>query len=137
MPSFATQLLEIKPDMPDYKVAALIAGAMLETDRVPYMFSIDHNIGAPKFEACPLHYDFTYGKTVGIETMKRYEAREWIIRALLMGYNVTAAASDRKRKFGVAHRAPYGVAHSIKRARSRADFHAKLANGELDDDIPF
>jgi hypothetical protein len=94
MPSYKAQLLEIKPDEPDVVVATLAAGAALEIDRQPYCFSINHNVGAPKFAACPVRYDFRWGKTVGIKTMMATEALTWITEALLLGYTVTRAGCE-------------------------------------------
>lgn len=126
------KLLDITFGNSDAEVASMIADALLESDRLPYCFSIDHNIGAPKFAACPFHYDFTYGKTVGINTHDRQLAHGWIREAALKGYAVTRAGHHTP---SIKDKEGYGPAYTIKRCRERAEFMRRPADDE--DDIPF
>jgi hypothetical protein len=130
-------LLEIAPDADDPTIAALIAEALLESERLPYCFSIDHNIGAPKYEACPLDYDFAWGKTVGIDTSDRERAKQWLIKAMLRKYTVTLASGRMGFPPGIRFHAPHGSPHSISRAKMRAQFHQRPKPENNDDDIPF
>lgn len=134
MKSFKAQLLDATPAMDDIALAATAANAAVESERLPYCFSIDHNIGAPKFAACKLKYDFTWGKTVGIETSDKRVAASWIASALVLGYTVTRAGH---RTQGVQDRAPYGEAWSLSRIRERAARHQAPKPENDDDDIPF
>lgn len=115
----------------DEEVASMVATALLEIERLPYSFSINHNIGAPLFVACPLPYAFAYGKTVGICTQDRAVAFKWINDAILKGYAVTRAGYHTP---GIKDREGYGPAYTIERCRERAQFHRRPAD---DDDIPF
>jgi hypothetical protein len=127
------RLLMVADAHDDATVAAWIAEAALEADRLPYAFSIDHNVGAPKYEACPLTYDFKFARTVGINTSNRLLAKTWIIQAVKLGYTVTRAGH---RTPGIKDNEPYGFAYSIKRVRERATYH-QTPRVENDDDIPF
>lgn len=119
----------------DAELAEFAAEKLLETDRQPYCFSINHNVGPPKNMACPLLYDFVYGKTVGIETQDRVRAYRWIEQAILQGYTVSRAASDRQHKYGVARFAVYGPSSSLKYLRMQEEYLARVSSN--DDDIPF
>ena len=125
MTSYAQKLLGLKPDAHDVDVAVMIAEALLESDIKPYTFSINHNVGAPKYEACPLDYHWTLKKEVGIAMQSRVHARLWIIAALMKGYTVTQAHP----------KARVASSNSIARARSRAAYHQQPKDHE--DDIPF
>lgn len=130
--NYTARLLEIK-DESDSEVARLIAEAALESDKQPYCFSINHNVGAPDFKGCPLVYDFRWGKTVGINTMDRKRAYLWIVSALNRGYTVTRAGHKTQ---GIKDREPYGFAYDISHVRLRAFYHQQ-PKPENDDDIPF
>src|ERR1700757_4941011 len=93
----ATALIEqLKPDTPDADVAKLVARYMLESDRVPYWFSIDHDIGPPKYAACPVDFDWSAKKRVGIKTNNRARAEKWIAAAVLAGYTVSRETERQK-----------------------------------------
>jgi hypothetical protein len=117
------KLLEIQPHFPDRQVALMIAAAMLESDRQPYWFSINHDIRPPKCLACPVQYDWAIKDRVGIKTLARTRAEHWIAEAALRGYTVSREGGK-------------PLACSIAIARRRAEYHQqpKLEN---DDDIPF
>lgn len=112
-------------------VALLIANALLESDRQPYCFSINHDIRPPKNLACPVTYDWSLRGHVGIETWGRFTAREWIINALLKGYSVA--------KVHPKQRIVEGLSYSIETVRARAEFYQrpKAESTHDDDDIPF
>ncbi len=123
----AEQLLEITDATSVREIAVLVAEAMLETDRQPYAFCINHNVGKPDYKACPLEYDWHRGALVGIDTMNRTRALSWIGHAISRGYIVSTV--DRKHK-------PDGSSMSLDKARSRAAYHQR-PKVENDDDIPF
>lgn len=124
----AQRLLEINPTASDDIFAALIAEALLESDRQPYCFSINHDIRPPKNKACPLPYDWALAARLGITTHYRVRAREWIIQAALARYTVSQARAKTL--------ALHGLSLSIRTARARAEYHQR-PNKENDDDIPF
>jgi hypothetical protein len=139
--SAAQALLEIKSHTPDQAVAGLIVNALLESDRQPYCFAINHDVRPPKCLACPLEYDWSLKDHVGIETPDRRKAEHWITQAVLKGYTVSMAGVSGRNVASPRHQ-PYGATMSIPWARKRAKWHqsdlARKASGEdLDDDIPF
>jgi hypothetical protein len=97
---------------------------MLETDRTPYVFSINQNIRPPLCLACPVAYDWAIKDRVGINTLDRQRAWDWIVHAVILGYSVERT-NDKS-----------ALTLSIAIARRRAEYHQrpKLAD---DDDIPF
>lgn len=101
----------------------MIADAMLESDRQPYWFSINHNPGPPKCLACPVDYDWVLKGRVGIKTPNRRRAHAWIMRAALHGYEIAREGGK-------------PLTFSLAIVRRRAHYHQtpKLEN---DDDIPF
>ena len=123
MKSLAQLLLEIEPDASDRKIATLIGDRMTENERVPYIFSIQHDIRPPKNLRCPVRYDWALKDRVGIHTTDKPTARRWITEACLHGFSVT---SD-----GV-----YPLTFSIAIARRRAEFHQHPPVYD-DGDIPF
>lgn len=98
--------------------------------RRPIKVTINHNIGPPKYEACPLYYSLRIGREVGIEHDDCTSVREWIVSALLRGY-IVSRYSQRGFEGAV----------SVQRARETAKYHEGLArrtrNMDGDDDIPF
>jgi hypothetical protein len=104
----------------DNEIARLVALYMLEMERIPYWFSIDHDIRPPAMRACPVRFDWAKKDRVGIKTNIRPMAEAWIIEAALHGYTV-------QRDNGTP------LTMSIKRAREIA----KWAQTPDDDDIPF
>lgn len=125
MSQASERLWGIDDELPSVAVAALIADYLLESDRLPYAFSIDHNVGPPGYKRCPMHYEWKLGKTVGIETAYRNVARQWLIDAAMKGFTVS--------RVGLNHK-PDGPSNSIERARSRANTRRFKFD---DDDIPF
>ena len=122
--SAASQLAAIDGSQTDEAIALLIAEALLESDRQPYCFGINHDVRAPNYEPCPYRYDWRLGGTVGIETDIHLRAKLWITHALIGGYDVFRA-SVRTHK-------PESGPHSIKRCRVTAEYRRRP-----DDDIPF
>jgi hypothetical protein len=125
MSQASDRLLKIDDSISSAEIATMIADYLLESDRLPYAFSIDHNVGPPHYRACPLRYDWKLGKTVGIETENSHVARQWLVEAAMNGFIVSRV--DRKHK-------PDGPSNSIERARSRANTRRFKFD---DDDIPF
>jgi hypothetical protein len=121
------RLLEIDDAVSSAQVAVLIADYLLESDRIPYCFSIDHNVGPPRYTKCPVQYHWGHKKTVGILSTDLQWTRGWITEALLAGYTVSRV--DRKHR-------PDGPASNIEAARRRAATHRTLRDLP-DDDIPF
>lgn len=123
--NYATALLAITPAVPDRAVAYMIAGYLLESDRTPYWFSINHNPGPPRNLACPVEYDWTLKGRVGIKTQVRLLACKWIERAALAGYEISREGGK-------------PLTASIASARRRAEY-AQRPKPEInnDDDIPF
>lgn len=117
------RLLMLKPDAQDRLISQMIAEAMLETDRQPYWFSINHDIRPPKNLACPLHYDWILKDRVGIKTLVRETARKWIAAAAMHGYQIS-------REGG------HPLTTSIAIARRRAENHQRPRTDD-EDDIPF
>lgn len=132
--NYAAALKEIRLDAPLDHVADLAANAAVESERIPYCFSINHNVGAPHYKSCPLRYDFKWGKTVGIKTNDKVVAHAWIRSALVLGYSVNRAGA---RTQGIIDHAPYGETWEITRIRERAVRHQNPPKLENDDDIPF
>lgn len=128
------RLAEIDANWSDDQVAALIAEVLTESEREPYCFVMNHNAGKPDYLACPLRYDFTFQNQVGIETMFKGDAMTWLVKALKLGYVVSAAGPEIRRHSGLKPKHPYGDTYSIKRARERADIKRRVLD---DDDIPF
>ncbi len=122
--SDSARLLEIKPDLPARNVSEMIAAAMLETDRQPYWFSINHDIRPPKCLACPLHYDWALKDRVGIKTLNRERAHKWIANAAFRGYQVNREGGR-------------PLTLSLEIARRRAEYHQRPKPEIDDDDIPF
>ena len=113
-----TLIERLLPTATDEQVARLVAMYLLEADRQPYWFSIDHDIRPPKMAACPVDFDWAKKDRVGIKTDSKARATEWIKNAALTGYTVQRDNGD-------------PLTMSIKRARQRASF------AQSDDDIPF
>lgn len=133
--SYQVKLLAITNATPDSEVAKLIACAMLETDKLPYAFSINHNIGPPDNKRCPLEFDWSYKNTVGIETMDNLVAMNWLTRAALGGYVLTGAVPAKGfRGPGQKVHDRLGAPYSIVNARRRAEWAQAPKN---DYDIPF
>src|SRR6266704_2725346 len=91
--SESAKLLEIRPETTDRQIALMIAAALLESERQPYCFAINHDIRPPKHKACPLDYDWALKDHVGIETQDRRKAERWLARAALKGYTISPAGS--------------------------------------------
>jgi len=115
-------LLDISPDASDRKIANLIAEYMLETDRTPYVFSINHSVRPPLCLPCPVPYDWTIKDRVGINSTDKERARRWIIQAAMLGYSVERTGDKT------------ALTMSIAIARRRAKYHQMSSN---DDIIPF
>lgn len=121
--SDSARLLTITADNSDRNVANMIAAAMLETDRQPYWFSINHDVRPPKCLACPVHYDWNLKDRVGIKTLVRERAFDWIASAAMHGYQINREGGK-------------PLTSSIAIARRRAEM-AQRPKLENDDDIPF
>lgn len=119
----ALALLTITSGHDDTVVARMIADYMMESDRQPYWFSINHNPGPPRNLACPVDYDWVLKGRVGIKTLDKRRAHAWIVRAVSHGYDISREGGK-------------PLTSSIAIARRRAENHQrpKLEN---DDDIPF
>lgn len=107
----------------DRNVSEMIAAMMLEIDRKPYWYTINHDIRPPKNMACPLYYDYALKDRVGIKTLVRERARKWIARAALLGYTVAREGGK-------------PLTSSLEIARRRAANHQRPPL-ENDNDIPF
>lgn len=116
----SAKLLDITRATSDRQVAMILAEAMLERDRVPYWFSINHDIRPPKCLACPLDYDWSLKGRVGIKTLARTRALKWITDAALAGYEISREGGR-------------PLTSSLVIARRRAEYHQTPD----DDDIPF
>jgi|ERR1035437_125899 hypothetical protein len=125
MKSIGQRLLDIPPSASDQMVAMMLADKCIALADRPFHFAINHDIRPPKNLACPLRYDWTRKDHVGVETKNALEIRQWLTKALLLGYTVQQMNERRK---GI------GFTHSIAIARRRAALHQMLENG---DDIPF
>lgn len=143
--SAAQKLLDIQPHASDQAVAVFIAEALLESDRQPYCFAINHDIRPPKCLACPLEYDWSLKDHVGIETQDRRKAEHWITQAALKGYTVAPAGMSGHNQAFPRHQ-QYGLTYNIANVRRRAEWHQgeetrraayKAAGKDMDDDIPF
>ena len=122
----ATALIEVlKPDTPDSMVATLVALYMLESERQPYWFSINHDIRPPAMKRCPLEFDWAIRDRVGIKTNIRPRAEKWIIDAALAGYNVSREGREPS------------LTMSLARARQRAWYAQHKPEIGDDDTIPF
>lgn len=135
MTSYTSQLDDITEHWTDQRVADLLALAIVEPERIPYCFLIDHNTRGPGFPASPVAYDFETKGGVGIETMDKEKAREWLAKAILLGYTAHHAGPEQRRRSGLKPRQPYGDSYSIRRARQRADWKRRPQDDT--DDIPF
>lgn len=133
--SETAKLLEIQPTTPNRQVALMIAAALLESERQPYCFAINHDIRPPKNKPCPLDYDWALKGHVGIETQDRRKAEAWLARAAIRGYTISPAGTSLRNSTAPCHQ-PYGTTASIAIARRRAEWHQK-PQSEKDDDIPF
>ena len=121
----ATALIEqLKPDASDRDVAKLVALYLMESDRQPQWFSINHDIRPPAMKRCPLSFDWAVKDRVGIKTNIRPRAAQWIIDAALAGYIISREG-----------RGP-DLTMSLARARQRA-WYAQHKPVLGDDDIPF
>lgn len=110
---------------PDAGVAKLVALYMLETERIPYWFSINHDIRPPAMKACPIRFDWAKKDRVGIKTNIKPMAEAWIIDAARAGYVV-------QRDNGTP------LTMSIARARDLAKWAQRTPEEKAhDDDIPF
>lgn len=138
--SAAQALLEVNLSTSNIMIASRIAAALLENDRQPYCFAINHDIRPPKCLACPLDYDWSLKDHVGIETQDRRKAEHWIEQAALKGYVISTAGVSGHNTAVRCHQ-PYGLTYSIRKARERAEWHQsdleRKAKGDPDDDIPF
>jgi hypothetical protein len=114
---------QLKPDAPDRDVAALVALYMLESDRRPYHFSINHDIRPPAMKRCPLRFEWAIKDRVGIKTNIRAHAEKWIIEAALAGYTISREGRE-----------PV-LTMSLDRARQRA-WYAQFITLHPCDDIP-
>lgn len=121
----ATKSIEqLKPDAPARDVAALVALYMLELDRQPYWFSINHDIRPPAMKRCPLEFDWAIKDRVGIKTRLQHRTKQWIIDAAMRGYTISSEGPGRV------------LTMSIARARRLAEI-AQRPRLDNDDDIPF
>jgi hypothetical protein len=109
-------------------IAQHIASALLESDRQPYCFSINHDIRPPKNEACLVPYDWALKGRVGMVTQDVVAARAWIIAAACAGYSIAMAHPK-------SHTVD-GLSYSIKTVRTRIEFKLRHKDND-DDDIPF
>lgn len=136
--SAAQKLLDIQSHASGQVVAIFIAEALLESDRQPYCFAINHDIRPPKCLACPLDYDWSLKDHVGIETQDRRKAEHWITQAAMKGYTVSMAGVSGHNVPSPRHQ-PYGTAISIASARRRAEWHQRTPEQKKadDDSIPF
>jgi hypothetical protein len=114
-------IAELSPTAPDADVAKLVALYLLENERVPYWFSIPHDIGPPAFRACPVQFDWAQKKRVGIKTNIKPKAEAWIIKAALAAFEIS-------RDNGTP------LTMSIARARREAMWAQRPDD---DEDIPF
>jgi len=129
MKNASRMLLEIGPAVPDITVAKLLTDKCMSLTDRPYRFMIDHDIGGPGYLACPLAFDWSKKKHVGIELMNPHLISRWLTKAFLSGYTVCQVDVTRK---------PIGFPHSIAIARRRAALYQTLKLPlENDDDIPF
>lgn len=125
--SWQARLLEITSADDDLTVGRMIADAAMERERLPYRFSIDHDIRPPKNLACPLDYHWALKDKVGIHNGDRQWVRLWLIDAAMRGYVISEV--DAKHH-------PCGLSWSIASARQRAEYHQR-PKGADDDYIPF
>jgi hypothetical protein len=127
--SIASQLDEVKPDAMDRDLARLIARAAIERERIPYRFSINHDIRPPRNLRCPVDYDWALKDRVGIDTPDRMRTLTWLTDVLMLGYTI--------REVDDKHRTS-GLLYSIAAVRERAAYHQrpKPVYGD-DDDIPY
>jgi hypothetical protein len=88
--SARAQIDQLKPDASDRDVARLVALYMLETDRQPYWFSINHDIRPPGMKRCPIGFDYAKKDRVGIKTRVRHIAEKWLTDAALAGYDISS-----------------------------------------------
>ena len=114
---------QLKPDASDAEVARLVALCMLESDRQPYWFSINHDIRPPAMKACPIGFDYAKKDRVGIKTRLRSRAEQWITDAALAGYEIDREGGG------------MSLTMSITRARRLAE-RAQTPRTD-DEDIPF
>lgn len=133
MTSYAAQLDNVTEKWSDWRVATLLANSIVEIERVPYCFVINHDVR--KGEACPVKYDFTYKGMVGIETEDKETAQIWLETVLALGYRANHAGPEMRRRSGCRPRQPYGDTYSVESVRRRADH--KRRPPDDDDDIPF
>ena len=128
----AQMLLEMPPTASDRFVALLLADKCIELTDKPYRFAINHDIRPPKNLACPLGFDWSRKDRVGIEWEHKLPVRQWLTKALQLGYTVYYMGADREVR---------GFPHSIAIARRRAALHqmpkVDYSKGEHYDDIPF
>lgn len=137
MKSYTQQLREIAPDISDESLAALIGKAMTESELTPYCFVINHNVGAPKYAACPVRYDFKFKTFVGILTSDKRIAEKWIADAIKLGYEVHRAGNGTTLAPARLHN-PYDALSSLPRVRELAKRHQQPKElSDNDDDIPF
>jgi hypothetical protein len=118
------RLLAITPEISERQVATLIAEYMVETERLPYWFSINHDVRPPKCLACPIGYDWASKARVGIKTSDKRKAWGWIKDAVMLGYEVRREGDT------------FALTSSIAIARRRAETHQRPPLSG-DDDIPF
>ena len=118
----------------NFELVRTLVEKLLAARGLPYRLSINHNVGPPKNEACPLDYDWRHGREVGIDTCDRLKAAKWIGAALHYGYRVSRLDKHGYDAIEVAH---------MKSARERAIRQAKRdamtpeqRKAELDE-IPF
>lgn len=129
MSTVLERMLAVTDKVDDIAVSALIAEKLIfynTTSR--YRFAINHDIRPPKCTACPLDYDWSLGKTVGIGTSSKARAIKWLTDAAVRGYEIDTVDGQRK--------STGSRTESIKRVRERARYHQQPKD-DTDDDIPF
>lgn len=123
-------LLDITDATPDRKVAMMLAAKAVERERLPYCFSINHDVRPPKLKPCPVEYDWRCKDSVGIQTNSKSLAESWLVKALMLGYKIERVSPKDRQADG-------GSYTSIEIARSRARYHQAPKREVSDDDIPF
>jgi hypothetical protein len=101
--SAAALIEQLKPDAADATVARLVTLYMLESDRQPYWFSINHDIRPPAMKKCPLEFDWAIKDRVGIKTRMRHRAEKWITDAALAGYTIAREGGGLSLTMSIAH----------------------------------
>lgn len=77
------------PEVPNnFELSRTLIAQLLDVRGPPFRLSINHNVGPPHNQACPLPYDWRHGQKVGVTTNYRDAARNWISGALVYGYHI-------------------------------------------------